>query len=124
MPRAVTRELRRRGIDVETTVDAGLRGAPDYVHLGHAHAQGRVIATEDVDFRQLHDAGYAHSGIAYFPRGPRAISEIIEMLVLLHATYTAEEMVGRLEWLQSARRTAATDPYSSGRKTRPVGAFG
>jgi hypothetical protein len=98
MPRAVTRELRRRGIDVETTVDARLRGATDYTHLGHAHAQGRVVATEDVDYRQLHDDGYPHSGIAYFS-GPRSIGEMVELLVLLHASYTAEEMVGRLEWL-------------------------
>jgi len=98
MPRAVARELRRRGIDVETTADAGLRGEPDYIHLGHAHAQGRVVATEDVDFRQLHDDGYSHSGIAYFS-GSRSIGEMVELLVLVHVTYTAEEMVGRLEWL-------------------------
>jgi Domain of unknown function (DUF5615) len=99
MPRSVARELRRRGIDVETTVEAGLMSAPDDVHLAHAQAQGRVVATEDADFRRLHNAGQTHSGIAYFPGGRRPIGEIVVMLTLLHATYTAEEMVGRLEWL-------------------------
>ena len=99
MPGAVARALRRHGIDVETTPDAGLRGAPDPVHLMHAHAHGRVVVTEDSDFADLHYRVAEHSGIAYFPRGPRPIGEIVETLVLLHATYTAEEMVGRLEYM-------------------------
>jgi len=99
MPRAVTREVRRLGLDIESTVEAGLRGTPDYVQLAHAHSQGRVMVTADVDFRRLHNAGQEHSGIAYFPGRPRSIGEIVEMLVLVHASYTAEEMVGRLEWL-------------------------
>ena len=48
----------------------------------------------------LHHRVETHNGIAYFPGGRRrSIGEIVEMLVLLHASYTAEEMVGRLEWL-------------------------
>ena len=99
MSHVAARELRRRGIDVETTVDAGLLGATDDVQLAYAHAHGRVIVTADLDFRRLHDAQHPHSGIAYFHGGRRSIGEIVEMLVLLHATHTAEEMVGRLEWL-------------------------
>jgi predicted nuclease of predicted toxin-antitoxin system len=99
MPGAVARALRGIGIDVETTPDAGLLGAPDHVHLSHAHADGRVVVTDDSDFAGLHNHNQTHSGIAYFPGGRRSVGEIVEMLVLLHATYTAEEMVGRLEWL-------------------------
>ena len=99
MSNDVARALRRVGIDVETTLDAGLIGAPDPVHLIHAHAHGRVVVTEDADYTGLHRAGHVHSGIAYFPGGRRSVGEIVEMLVLLHATYTAEEMIGRLEWL-------------------------
>jgi hypothetical protein len=100
MPRPVARELRRQGIDVETTVEAGLMNATDDVHLAHAHTHGRVVVTHDVDFRRLHNAGREHSGIAYFPGGRRrSVGEIVETLVLVHASYTAEEMVGRLEWL-------------------------
>jgi len=98
MPRAVARELRRRGIDVETTPEAGLLGAPDQAHLAHAQAQGRVVVTEDSDFADLHHRVQTHSGIVYFS-GPRSIGEMVELLTLVHATYTAEEMVGRLEWL-------------------------
>ena len=52
------------------------------------------------------------------------------MLMLLHASYTAEEMVGRLECIcerftaSPDARTASLSSYSSGRRTRPVGAFG
>ena len=100
MRRSVARELRRQGIDVQTTAEAGLLGASDVDHLAHAQVQGRVVVTQDADYRRLHNAGHVHSGIAYFPGGRRrSIAEIVEMLVLLHATYTAEEMVGRLEWL-------------------------
>ena len=99
MSHAAARELRRRGIDVETTIDAGLLSATDDVQLSYAHAHGRVMVTSDVDFRRLHNAHHPHSGIAYFPGGRRSVGEIVEMLVLLHACYTSEEMVGRLEWL-------------------------
>jgi hypothetical protein len=40
-----------------------------------------------------------HCGIAYLPRGRQAIGEIVETLRLIHASYSAEEVVGRLEWL-------------------------
>ena|SRR5687767_1007006 len=99
MSHDVARALRGLGIDVETTVDAVLMGAPDHVHLEHAHAHGRVVVTEDGDYTRLHGSGQERSGIAYFPGGRRPIGEIVEMLTLLHATYTAEEMVGQLEWL-------------------------
>jgi uncharacterized protein DUF5615 len=99
MPHAVAHALQRLGIDVETTSDAGLRGASDHAHLAHTRIHGRVTVTEDDDYARLHYGGQEHSGIAYFPHGPRPIGELVETLVLLHASYTAEEMVGRLEWL-------------------------
>ena len=99
MPGAVARALRRVGIDVEITPDAGLLGARDHVHLSHAHVQGRVVVTDDSDFAALHRRVQIHSGIAYFPGGRRSVGEIVEMLTLLHAAHTAEEMAGRLEWL-------------------------
>jgi hypothetical protein len=53
----------------------------------------------DADFRDLHYQAQPHSGIVYFPGGRRSIGELVESLVLVHGTYTAEEMVGRLEWM-------------------------
>ncbi len=54
MSHAVARELRRRGIDVETTVDAGLVSASDLEHLEHARVHGYVVVTRDADFTGLH----------------------------------------------------------------------
>jgi hypothetical protein len=99
MSSVVARELRRWGIDVETTSEAGLLGAPDRAHLVHARAQNRVVVTEDADFKGLHDQGEPHSGIVYFPGGRRSIGELVEWLRLVHATYTAEELVGQIVYL-------------------------
>jgi len=45
VPSAVAEGLRRRGIDVTTTPDAGLMGATDEVQASFALAEGRVIFT-------------------------------------------------------------------------------
>jgi predicted nuclease of predicted toxin-antitoxin system len=47
---AIAAGLRRRGIDVTTTVDAGLLSAPDEEHLAFAKRDARVIVTQDSDF--------------------------------------------------------------------------
>ena len=65
---AVAQGLRRRGIDVTTTADAGLLGAGDPDHIAFAVANGRVIFSNDPDFLRLHDEGVEHPGIAYCTR--------------------------------------------------------
>lgn len=55
--------------------------------------------TQDDDFLKLHAAGVAHSGIAYSPRDSRSIGELVEMLLLPSATYDADGMVGRVEFI-------------------------
>jgi predicted nuclease of predicted toxin-antitoxin system len=96
---ALAQALRRFGIDAETTPEAGLVGASDEAHLLHAQVRGRVVVTDDSDYKTLHVRIPAHSGIVYFPGGRRPIGEMVESLRLIHAVYTAEEMVGRLEYL-------------------------
>jgi predicted nuclease of predicted toxin-antitoxin system len=99
MPGAVARALRGFHIEVETTREAGLMGASDEAHLVHAAAHARVTVTIDADYVDLHYAGQAHCGIVFFPRGRRPVGEMVESLRLVHAVFTAEEMVGRLEYL-------------------------
>jgi predicted nuclease of predicted toxin-antitoxin system len=53
VPHAIAEGLRRRGIDVTTTVEAGLRSATDDVHLAYAVEQRRVVVTNDPDFLVL-----------------------------------------------------------------------
>ena len=62
---AIADGLRRRDIDVTTTVEAGLREAEDDEHLAFAREEGRVIVTHDQGFLRKHSQGVAHTGIAY-----------------------------------------------------------
>lgn len=47
---AIADGLRRRGIDVTISVQANLISASDEQQLAYAHAQGRVLFTQDRDF--------------------------------------------------------------------------
>jgi len=52
--------LRRHGIDVTTTPEAGLLGALDQEQVAYASLEGRVIFTQDGDFLGIHGSGIAH----------------------------------------------------------------
>jgi hypothetical protein len=95
---AIAGGLRRRGIDVTTTLDAGLSGAEDVDHVAFGLANGRVIYSSDEDYLILHDQGVAHAGIVFCHQGSRSIGEIIRFLVLVHACLTADEMLGKVEF--------------------------
>lgn len=96
---AVARGLRSHGIDVTTTVEAGLRTSADVAQLAFATAEGRVLVTHDADFLRMADAGARHAGIAYCRRTARTIGEMIRMLILIHEVLAAEEVVDRVEFL-------------------------
>ncbi|MEL6771167.1 MAG: DUF5615 family PIN-like protein [Bacteroidota bacterium] len=96
--RAVVEGLRRRGIDVQTVVEAGLLGATDESHLAYALAESRVVFTQDDDFLRLASTGTAHSGIVYARQGT-PVGDIVRGLVLIHAVLEPAEMVGHIEFL-------------------------
>jgi Domain of unknown function (DUF5615) len=98
VPPAIAEGLKRRGIDVTTTSDAGLTGADDIDHVAFALTNERVIYTNDEDYLILNDQGVAHAGIVFCHQGSRSIGEIIRFLVLLHACLTAQEMHGTVEF--------------------------
>src|SRR5205085_11104280 len=89
---AIAIELRKHGIDVTTTVDAGLRGADDIDHVEFALRERRVIHTRDRDFLRLARSGAEHAGVAYCRTGTRTIGNVIEALMLIHGCITEEEM--------------------------------
>jgi predicted nuclease of predicted toxin-antitoxin system len=74
---AIAAGLRRRGIDVTTTVDAGLLGASDDEHIAFAKREARVIVTQDSDFLRNAANDATHFGIAYYPQGERSFGEVI-----------------------------------------------
>jgi len=99
VPHAVAEALRRRGIDVSTTDQAGLLGAPDPELLSRARAERRVLVTHDSDFLRLHRQQCQHAGIAYCRQGTRTIGDLVATLLLIYELLEAEEMAGRVEFL-------------------------
>ena len=96
---AIADGLRRRGIDVTISVQANLISASDEQQLAFAHAQGRVLFTQDRDFLELHYSDVKHSGIVYAIKGSRTTGEILKGLVLIWEVLTPLDMVGNLEYL-------------------------
>ena len=98
-PRAIAESLRRQGIDVTTTPEAGLLGAVDEDHVAYALREGRVIFTQDRDFLRLHATGVVHPGIVDRQKDTLGIGEIITGLVMIWEICVPEEMPGRIEYL-------------------------
>jgi hypothetical protein len=99
--RALASGLRRRGIDVTTTPEAGLLEVTDHAQTAYALGEGRVIFTQDEDFLAIQASGTPHAGIAYCKKDTLGIGEIISGLVLIWEVYDPGEMVGRVEYLSS-----------------------
>jgi predicted nuclease of predicted toxin-antitoxin system len=97
--RAIAEGLRRRGIDVTTTPEAGLLTATDEQQAAYCLAEGRVLFTQDRDFLRLHAAGFSHAGIAYCDNGTRSIGEIIQGLVMIWEILEPQEIANRVEYL-------------------------
>jgi predicted nuclease of predicted toxin-antitoxin system len=95
----VARALRRHGVDVTTTVEAGLRTATDLQQLDYARREGRVLVTHDADFLRLVAAGIDHAGVIYGHREERSIGEIIRVLLLVYEVMTQEEISGLVEFM-------------------------
>ena len=99
VPHAIADALRRHGIDVTTTVEAGLRQADDLAHLTFTRRERRVLVTHDADFLRYHAQGMEHAGIAYCRKDSRTLGEIIETLHLMYEVMLAHEMENFVEFL-------------------------
>ena len=97
--RAIAEGLRRRGIDVTTTPDAGLLHSTDQEQIAYSLREGRVLFTQDRDFLRLHAAGVSHAGIAYCDKDTKSIGTVIQGLVLIWELVDPNEMAGRVEYL-------------------------
>jgi predicted nuclease of predicted toxin-antitoxin system len=96
---AIADALRIRGIDVTTTVEAGLISASDEEQLAYAVRQGRVIMTHDQDFLTLAANGTHHAGICYCHVNARTVGELIKSLALLAFCVEPPEMFDHVEFL-------------------------
>lgn len=96
---ALADALRRRDIDLTTSAEMGLNGAPDHKQLEFARANQRVLVSHDADFLRLANQGVAHAGIVFCRLRTFSIGRVALALVALRRHRTAEEMIGRVEFL-------------------------
>jgi hypothetical protein len=91
--------LRRRGIDVTTTVEADLMRASDPEQLAFAMAQGRVFVTRDRRILASAVEGVPHSGVVIARSGRGVIGPTVLGLAHLHRRLSAEQMIDLIEYL-------------------------
>ena len=99
LPVEIARQLKSRGIDAVTARDLGLLGVADDEHIARATELQRVLCTFDSDYLQLAAQGMAHAGIVFGQHDVHYVGDWVNWLSLMHAVYTPEEMVNRIEFL-------------------------
>jgi hypothetical protein len=97
--RAIAAGLRRRGIDVTTTPEAGLLGVIDEDQLRHCLAEARVIFSYDDDLLRLAASGIEHAGVVYCQQRERSIGDIVRGLVLIWERLDPPDMAGQVKFL-------------------------
>jgi len=95
----LAKALRRHGIDVTTSQEQGLRTREDAAQLEFIRRQGRAIITHDPDFLRFASQGVEHPGIIFCEQQSRSIGQMVRALILIHEIVTAEEMVGRVQFI-------------------------
>jgi hypothetical protein len=95
---AIAEGLRRRGIDVTTTVASGHVQATDLERLQFARSEDRVVVTLDADFLILASQEIDHAGIVFWHSKRRSIGTLVQRLVTLWRTTTAEEMRNQVQF--------------------------
>jgi len=99
VPEVVSLGLRRRGIDVTTTVEAGLRGTSDEEQLSFALRESRVMVSHDPDMLRLASHGAQHAGIAYCHGQKYKVGQLVLKLLALANRIGSDSMNGRIEFL-------------------------
>ncbi|MBI4614955.1 MAG: DUF5615 family PIN-like protein [Planctomycetes bacterium] len=99
VPAAVADGLRRRGIDVLTSTEAGRSRARDLDLVRLSRDEGRVIVTFDEDFLVLAGEVEDHAGIVYCPATKYGIGQLIHALFLVHGVLDVVDMRNHVEFL-------------------------
>ena len=95
VPRAISEQLRLRGVDVLSAIDDGHAEAPDEELLDRAHELGRVLFTQDIRFKALAESwqreGRAFAGLAFGHQLRGTIGQYVRDLeVIAHASEPSE----------------------------------
>lgn len=97
VPLAVSKALKKRGIDILTAKDSGMLHREDNAQLSFAIYEKRAIITHDSDFLNL-IAKETHYGILFFTKQVK-IGEAIEEIEKVYLAYSAEELKGIILFL-------------------------
>jgi hypothetical protein len=97
--------LRRAGLDVLTTAEAGRNGESDDSQLAYASSISRMIATANRGhFARLHretwQQGRSHAGIVVWDQG-HSIGERLRGLLSIADAYQHEPPTSRIEFLSN-----------------------
>jgi hypothetical protein len=104
MRRSLVFALRARNVDVLTAAEADMINRGDDEQLAAASAFGRVLFTHNTaDYCVLHQdwisRNRTHAGIVVAPQHRYSVGEEMRRLMRLISHRTAEEMLGRLEFI-------------------------
>ena len=103
VPAAITRALRRRGVDVLTAQDDGTTRLLDPALLNRAAELGRIVFTRDSDFlaegvhRQR--AGLPFATIVYAHQQSVSIGRCVSDLEIIATASTPDEATGQIVYL-------------------------
>lgn len=103
MPIAVTRALRRAGIDCVTSQDLSVERLPDDALLVRATELGRIVVTQDDDFLAINAdfqlSGKWHAGIIYSRHSVITIGQLVADLSLMGECMDSSEVENRITYL-------------------------
>lgn len=108
VPGPITRQLRRRGVDVVTAQEDGHDEVPDDRVLTRASELGRVVFTHDVRFRieaeNWQRQGRDFAGLLFGPQLGGTIGQYVEDLELIAKASEPDEWRNIVQFLPFKRR--------------------
>lgn len=100
---AIVNGLRRRGVEIQSTHEAGNSGISDEEQLEYAVTQHACLFTHDDDLLTIADQGQKiekeHNGIIFVHQEKLSIGEIINRIKLIVDILSPEEMKNHIEFL-------------------------
>ena len=100
VPAAITRALRRRGVDVLTAQEDGNARLPDPALLDRAAELGRIVFTRDSDFLaegvRRQRAGHPFATIVYAHQQYVSVGRCVSDLEMIASTSTPDEANGQI----------------------------
>lgn len=103
VPQPITDQLRRRGVDVLTSIEDGWAESGDGDLLKHAHELGRLVFTQDIRFKALAEdwqrQGRPFAGLLFGHQLGGTIGQFVRDLELIAKASDPDEWLNTIEYL-------------------------